>query len=267
MHEQHLLAGRFGAATRLSPKALRLYAEQGLLVPAHVDPLTGYRYYHPEQVHRARLISRLRRLDLPLARIASLLDLEPAARDVELRAWLHAKQTEVARYGDLVDAIARGGAEEPSLVELVSLREAPEAKLLSRQRILYTDTLDEFIAESEADLRGHLRASGLPGDGPMRVYFHDLVTPDNEGLVEVAVIYDGSVEPVADLRIRRSPAQTEAYLPAPREQEDYPLVLRLYDAVETWIDDHPGVVCADTCYEVWPGTDARFDVVYPVTVD
>jgi DNA-binding transcriptional MerR regulator len=38
-----MLPGEFGAATRLSPKALRLYAELGLLVPAGTDPGTGDR--------------------------------------------------------------------------------------------------------------------------------------------------------------------------------------------------------------------------------
>ncbi len=90
MTRPHLLAGRFGAATRLSPKALRLYAEQGLLVPAHVDPQTGYRYYAPEQAPRARLIARLRELGLPVARVAAVLDLSPQARGVELRTWLEA---------------------------------------------------------------------------------------------------------------------------------------------------------------------------------
>jgi hypothetical protein len=36
-----MLPGEFGAATRLSSKALRLYAEQGLLVPAGIDPATA----------------------------------------------------------------------------------------------------------------------------------------------------------------------------------------------------------------------------------
>src|SRR5262245_46500486 len=39
--KKFLLAGEFGAAARLSAKALRLYAEQGLLLPARVDPVTG----------------------------------------------------------------------------------------------------------------------------------------------------------------------------------------------------------------------------------
>ena len=37
--------GPFAAASRLSPRALRLYDENGLLAPARVDPDSGYRYY------------------------------------------------------------------------------------------------------------------------------------------------------------------------------------------------------------------------------
>ena len=40
-----LTIGAFAKAARLSPKALRLYDELGLLPPARVDPATGYRYY------------------------------------------------------------------------------------------------------------------------------------------------------------------------------------------------------------------------------
>jgi MerR family regulatory protein len=35
--------GEFSRLSRLSPKALRLYDELGLLVPDHVDAATGYR--------------------------------------------------------------------------------------------------------------------------------------------------------------------------------------------------------------------------------
>jgi hypothetical protein len=52
--KKYLRAGEFGAAARLSPKALRLYAEQGLLVPISVDPATGYRCYDPDKLPRAR---------------------------------------------------------------------------------------------------------------------------------------------------------------------------------------------------------------------
>ena len=49
MPSKLLLPGEFGAAARLSAKALRLYGELGLLLPAEVDPATGYRYYDPAQ--------------------------------------------------------------------------------------------------------------------------------------------------------------------------------------------------------------------------
>lgn len=38
-----LTIGAFSRASRLSPKALRLYDSLGLLAPAYVDELSGYR--------------------------------------------------------------------------------------------------------------------------------------------------------------------------------------------------------------------------------
>ena len=111
MTNTHLLAGRFGALTQLSPKALRLYADQGLLVPDRIDPATGYRYYAISQAATARLIARLRRLGLPMARIARLLALDEMARAAELRAWLAAQADRLAEQSELVDAIVRRSAD------------------------------------------------------------------------------------------------------------------------------------------------------------
>ncbi|MFJ2832901.1 MerR family transcriptional regulator [Streptomyces sp. NPDC087263] len=93
-----LTIGTFAKASRLSPKALRLYDELGLLTPARVDPVTGYRLYAPEQLDQARLIAWLRRLGMPLARIQRICTLEagPAAR--EIRAfWAHVEADTAAR--------------------------------------------------------------------------------------------------------------------------------------------------------------------------
>ncbi|MFD8841544.1 MerR family DNA-binding transcriptional regulator, partial [Streptomyces pseudogriseolus] len=62
-----LTIGAFAKASRLSPKALRLYDELGLLTPARVDPDTGYRRYAPQQLEQARLVAWLRRLGMPRA--------------------------------------------------------------------------------------------------------------------------------------------------------------------------------------------------------
>jgi DNA-binding transcriptional MerR regulator len=65
--------GRFARLTGLSVKALRHYDELGLLRPAAVDADTGYRSYSTGQVERAETIRLLRRLELPLDDIATLL--------------------------------------------------------------------------------------------------------------------------------------------------------------------------------------------------
>jgi hypothetical protein len=43
-----------------------------------------------------------------------------------------------------------------------------------------------------------------------------------------------------------------------------PLILRVYDAIEAWIDSHPGLRPCGHPYETKPGTRALFDVSYPV---
>lgn len=67
--------GAFARASRLSPKALRLYDSLGLLTPAHVDEVSGYRFYRAEQLERARLVAWLRRLGMPLTQIRVVCDL------------------------------------------------------------------------------------------------------------------------------------------------------------------------------------------------
>jgi len=69
-----LSIGLFAARARLSAKALRLYDRLGLLTPARVDGVSGYRYYREGQIEQARLVALLRRLDMPLARIAEIVE-------------------------------------------------------------------------------------------------------------------------------------------------------------------------------------------------
>src|ERR1051326_1268284 len=145
MPKDHLLAGQFGAAARLSPKALRLYAEQGLLVPAAQDTVTGYRYYRPDQIPRARLIARLRRLGLPLARVGYLADLPSDERMIELRGWLRAQRDLLDDRAALVEAIDRS-ADTAALLDAVALREVPSTKLLCRRREVSTHSLADLIA-------------------------------------------------------------------------------------------------------------------------
>lgn len=100
-----LTIGAFARASRLSPKALRLYDELGLLTPARVDGTTGYRYYVEAQLPRARLVAWLRRVGMPLARIGEVCDLyetDPPAAGLVIGSYWARVETETAARRDLV---------------------------------------------------------------------------------------------------------------------------------------------------------------------
>ncbi|MGW0535874.1 MerR family transcriptional regulator [Streptomyces sp. NPDC003032] len=96
-----LTIGAFAKASRLSPKALRLYDELGLLTPARVDPVTGYRLYAPEQLEQARLVAWLRRLGMPLARIQHVRTLDEAGAAQEVRTFWARVEADTAARRDL----------------------------------------------------------------------------------------------------------------------------------------------------------------------
>jgi DNA-binding transcriptional MerR regulator len=86
--------GGLARLSRLTVKALRLYDAEGLLVPAWVDPDSGYRYYRADQVRTATTIALLRSLDVPLAVIREVLEApDPDA----LTAVLEAERERAAR--------------------------------------------------------------------------------------------------------------------------------------------------------------------------
>jgi len=74
--------GRFAQLSGLSVHALRHYDDVGLLEPAVVDADTGYRRYRRGQIPRARLISSLRWIDLPIDEIRQVLAGRAATAEV-----------------------------------------------------------------------------------------------------------------------------------------------------------------------------------------
>src|SRR5688572_25412983 len=65
--------GEFSKITGMPVKTLRFYHEKGVLVPAIVDPGSGYRLYGPGEVEKARVIKELRRLEFTLEEVAEIL--------------------------------------------------------------------------------------------------------------------------------------------------------------------------------------------------
>lgn len=73
MHEHLHGIGAVARESGLPVSALRFYDAAGVLRPAWCDPVTGYRWYSGEQVSQAKLIVRLRQVEMPLADITEVL--------------------------------------------------------------------------------------------------------------------------------------------------------------------------------------------------
>jgi len=65
--------GEFSRLSHLSVKALRHYHDLGLLEPALIHATSSYRQYDALQLGPARIIRRLRSLDMPLDEVHAVL--------------------------------------------------------------------------------------------------------------------------------------------------------------------------------------------------
>ncbi len=102
---QWIPIGRFAQVSGFTIRALRHYESLGLLVPARVDPGSGYRFYRPEQLPDALRVRLLRALEMPLPDVVAVMrDPDgPAALET-----LRAHRVRVAsRLGELEQQLTR----------------------------------------------------------------------------------------------------------------------------------------------------------------
>ena len=66
--------GQFAVMGNVGRKALRLYHEEGLLVPVSINEENGYHYYDDTQLETLEKIKRLRKIGLSLFEIRQILD-------------------------------------------------------------------------------------------------------------------------------------------------------------------------------------------------
>ena len=76
----YLTASEAAASLGISPKALRLYEQRGLLRPGRTR--AGWRSYGPIEMARAAEIAALRALGLSLAQVARVLDGDPRSEAI-----------------------------------------------------------------------------------------------------------------------------------------------------------------------------------------
>jgi DNA-binding transcriptional MerR regulator len=234
--DPHLTIGEFARRSMLAPKALRLYDQQGLLVPAEIDPVNRYRRYRESQLADARLIARLRRLDMPLATIGNLLRSAPDRRGDVLVAWWDATERRMAGKRELLVHLLIGltGKERTFDMYEILEREIPEQAVVSEQRHVTVHGLTDWFDECMPRLHGVAENNGGIV-GPAFIIYHGEVNEESDGPVEVCVPVGVDRLGTIDAATRIEPAHREAYTRIRRAQVEYPQIIDAYDAVEQWV--------------------------------
>ncbi len=219
---QEVSIGEFARRSRLSIKALRLYDELGVLVPARVDEASGYRYYDVAQLESARLVAMLRQLDMPLAEIRELLACDPADAAERIAAHWQAVESVHDARRELADYLINRLSGKRSVMYEVATREIPERSLLCLKR-----NVDEAGAWALGkEFIAILRERPLPkmegrGGAMFSIYWGE-VSADSDGPVEwCKPVPEEQAQALAsqypELQLRTEPAHREAFVALPND--------------------------------------------------
>ena len=234
-----LRIGPFSRASSLSVKALRAYHESGLLVPADVDPRTGYRSYSVGQLTDAAIIRRLRQLDLPLEAIGEVLEArDPAVTRKVLADHGAVLEERLAVMQRAIDELSVA-VEVPALQTPVHRRHEP-----ARTALMFTGTVSEadwqlFLERTLGLLLEASAASGAVVDGPLGGCYPTLLDDDAQ---DVEVFVPVAAAPLLSARSRSAGVQV-GELPATdvavlAHHGTYDTLDNTYRRLGAWVAEH-----------------------------
>jgi DNA-binding transcriptional MerR regulator len=239
---EEISIGEFARRSRLSLKALRLYDERGVLVPARVDQASGYRYYDTAQLERARLVVMLRELQLPLAAIKELLACDPAEAAARVAEhWRGAEAAHDARR-ELTGYLVSRLSGKRSVMYEVGTREIPERRLLCLKRNVEEQEMWAFGKEFIAILRERPLPKLEGRAGAAFCIWWGLVNDDGDGPIEwCAPVPAAQAESLAphypELTLRTEPAHLEAFVALPDEGDEVAHWQLAAGSLEAWAEE------------------------------
>jgi DNA-binding transcriptional MerR regulator/effector-binding domain-containing protein len=160
--------GDFSRMTHLSVTALRHYHEVGLLRPAEVDPDSGYRFYIPEQVRVAQVISRFRSLDMPLDKIKEVLEApDSAARNQVIVEHMQRMESQLAATQSVVASLRSLLERVPAQVP-ISHRVVAAVRAAAIADRVPAATLDSWLSAAQREIDTALAAAAGASAGAVR---------------------------------------------------------------------------------------------------
>jgi effector-binding domain-containing protein len=228
--------GRFSKMTRLSVKALRHYDELGLLVPAVVDPSSGYRYYTYAQANRAEAIRVLRSLDMPLEDVREALEADDplvAAKVLDRhRAHLEA---ELGRHERMLAFLAKLMERKEGLMPYeVSVKEIPAQHVAVLRKHASMATIGQDVSSGFAELGRVVAMAGVPIVGPPFLVMFD-PAEETEGDMELAFPIATPFPGTGEVEGREVGAMTVA---STVHRGPYEEIMPAYHTVAGWIQEH-----------------------------
>ena len=196
-----LTIGEFARLTHLSVRTLRRYHEAGLLEPASVDAVNGYRYYAADQIPAAQVIHRLRELDVPLAEVSRILSTDSARERAQLiSGHLHRLEAELDRTRAAVSSLRQLLSPDRTVLD-VQVQTVPARTVAAVSATVHLEGVLEWFASAMAAIdaatadRADVGAPGghfanelfTEGEGVATVY-RPLASPPCMGRVTPAVL-------------------------------------------------------------------------------
>ncbi len=252
----YLSIGQFARLTQLSHKALRVYARQGVLTPAYVDPDSGYRYYTQPQLQTARRIRLLRTMEMPLRNIQQVL---AAWETLAARQLIDAHCERLAQRVEAARVAARLLLTPDPVKELwmnlpIQTQSMPAQKVASIRKRIRVPAYHTWIPQALAALRAHIQAAGATISGAPLALYYGPVNEEDNGPVEIAYPFQGYVAPEGEIEVRTLPAHQAVVVEADEAHSDYPKILEVWDAVSGYVQQHALMSNWEgnmSCYEIW----------------
>ena len=197
--------GEFSKLSFVTVQALRHYDEIGLLKPAKLEQLTGYRYYSADQLPRIQYILALKNLGLSLDDISMLVNDNLSFEEMrklfilkrtELQQRVKAEQQRLTQVEKFLQQIEDNGNLPKHQVTLKKI----EPIIIASVR----DVLPEFsgteIAKMFQELIGFVMSNQTKPAGPTMMIYNDEDYKEQDADIEVAFRIDRIIP--ADGRIR-----------------------------------------------------------------
>lgn len=198
--------GDFASHGRVSVRMLRHYDAIGLLRPARVDPVTGYRSYEAGQLAHLNRVIALKELGFTLQQVRAVLDerLDVAElrgmlrlRRAQLAEAIAADELRLARVEARLRTIESEGTMSAHEVVVKPVPSVRAAQLTAVAASYEPEDIGPVIGPLFTELCRRLAGAGVEATGPSVARYQDAPDGDGAVLVLAAVPVGPSVRPDA----------------------------------------------------------------------